>query len=57
MTWATNVLGYFLLTELLLPALKKAAPARIVNVASELAGDLDLGDVQFKTRPYRGRTA
>jgi NAD(P)-dependent dehydrogenase (short-subunit alcohol dehydrogenase family) len=57
MTWATNVLAYFLLTELLLPALEKAPPARIVNVASELAGDLDLGDVQFKTRPYAGRTA
>jgi NAD(P)-dependent dehydrogenase (short-subunit alcohol dehydrogenase family) len=57
MTWATNVLAYFLLTELLLPALEKAPRARIVNVASELAGDLDLGDVQFKTRPYSGRTA
>jgi NAD(P)-dependent dehydrogenase (short-subunit alcohol dehydrogenase family) len=57
MTWATNVLAYFLLTELLLPALEKAPRARIVNVASELAGDLDLGDVEFKTRPYGGRTA
>jgi NAD(P)-dependent dehydrogenase (short-subunit alcohol dehydrogenase family) len=57
MTWATNVLAYFLLTELLLPALEKAPRARIVNVASELAGDLDLGDVQFKARPYSGRTA
>jgi NAD(P)-dependent dehydrogenase (short-subunit alcohol dehydrogenase family) len=56
-TWATNVLGYFLLTDLLLPALQKAAPARIVNVASQLASDLDLADVEFKTRPYAGRTA
>lgn len=34
-TFATNHLSYFLLTNLLLPALEKAAPARIVNVASE----------------------
>jgi NAD(P)-dependent dehydrogenase (short-subunit alcohol dehydrogenase family) len=57
MTWATNVLGYFLLTELLLPALRRAAPARVVNVASLLAGGLDPRDVEFKTRPYRGRAA
>jgi NAD(P)-dependent dehydrogenase (short-subunit alcohol dehydrogenase family) len=57
LTWATNVLGYFLLTELLLPLLRESAPARIVNVASELAGGLDLGDVQFERRPYRGGAA
>ncbi len=57
MTWATNVLGYFLLTDLLLPALKAAPAARIVNVASRLAGELDLGDVEFKRRAYSGRVA
>jgi len=56
-TWATNVLGYFLLTNLLLPALKAAPAARIVNVASRLAGDLDLADVEFKRRAYSGRLA
>lgn len=34
MTFALNHLSYFLLTHLLLPALRAAAPARIVNVAS-----------------------
>ncbi|GMT06924.1 hypothetical protein PENTCL1PPCAC_29098, partial [Pristionchus entomophagus] len=34
MTWATNYLGPFLLTELLLPAVEKAPEGRIVNVAS-----------------------
>jgi retinol dehydrogenase-14 len=57
LTWATNVLAYFLLTELLLPRLRASAPARIVNVASELAGGLDLDDVQFERRPYRGTAA
>jgi NAD(P)-dependent dehydrogenase (short-subunit alcohol dehydrogenase family) len=56
-TWATNVLGYFLLTESLRPLLARSAPARIVNVASELARDLDLTDVEFRRRPYDGVTA
>jgi NAD(P)-dependent dehydrogenase (short-subunit alcohol dehydrogenase family) len=56
-TWATNVLGSFLLTEGLRPLLVRSAPARIVNVASELARDLDLSDVEFRRRPYEGVTA
>jgi NAD(P)-dependent dehydrogenase (short-subunit alcohol dehydrogenase family) len=56
-TWATNVLGYFLLTEELLPLLRRGAPARVVSVASELAGDLELDDVEFRRRRYGGITA
>jgi NAD(P)-dependent dehydrogenase (short-subunit alcohol dehydrogenase family) len=52
LTFATNVLGYFLLTRELLGVLKASAPARIVNVASTFAGNLDLGDLQFERRPY-----
>ncbi len=57
LTWATNVLGYFLATELLRPLLEKAGRARVVNVASRLAGELDLADVGFERRAYDGRKA
>ena len=52
LTFATNVLGYFLLTHELLDVLKRSAPARIVNVASAFASDLDLDDLQFERRPF-----
>src|ERR1700733_14199298 len=49
LTWATNVLGVHLMTRELLPLLERGgrpgASARIVNVASEMARSLDLGDV------------
>jgi NAD(P)-dependent dehydrogenase (short-subunit alcohol dehydrogenase family) len=56
-TWATNMLGYFLTTELLRPLLAAGAPARIVNVASQLAHGLDLDDVEYERRRYRGMDA
>ena len=52
LTFATNVLGYYLLTHELRELLVKSAPARIVNVASEFASDLDLDDLQFERRPF-----
>ena len=79
LTWATNVMSYFLLSNLLLDilllplfalsffspslylfilfdsflnTLKASAPSRIVNVASNYAGDLDTSDVQFKVCLY-----
>ena len=52
LTFATNVLGYHRLSLALLDQLRASAPARIVNVASTFAGDLDLDDLQFERRPY-----
>jgi NAD(P)-dependent dehydrogenase (short-subunit alcohol dehydrogenase family) len=52
LTFATNVLGYFLLTQVMLPVLKASAPSRIINVASQFASDLDLDDLQFKRRRF-----
>lgn len=57
MTFATNVLGYYLLTRELLPALDAGAPSRIVVVASTFASDLDLSDLQYLRRPYDGLRA
>lgn len=57
LTFATNVLGYYLLTQDLLDLLKASAPARIVNVASTFTSEVDLTDLQFERRPYDGRKA
>ena len=55
--FATNVLGYFWLTRALAEQLRAGSPARVVNVASYWAGDLDLDDLEFKSRPYNNDTA
>jgi dehydrogenase/reductase SDR family protein 12 len=56
LTFATNVLGPYLLTEALLPLLQASAPARIVNVTSGgmLTQRLDLDDLQTERRSYDG---
>lgn len=54
LTWATNVLGPFALTNLLVESLVKSSPSRVVNVASKLAGGLVLDDVHFEKRRYSG---
>ena len=50
--FATNVLGYFWMIQLFSERLKASAPARVINVASYWAGDLDLADLEFKRRRY-----
>lgn len=54
LTFALNHLNYFLLTHLLLPALKAAPSARIVNVASDAhaGSQLDFNDLEYKERWY-----
>jgi NAD(P)-dependent dehydrogenase (short-subunit alcohol dehydrogenase family) len=41
----------------LAPTLKAAPGARIVNVASNYAGDFDIGDLQFTRRRYESNSA
>jgi len=53
-TFATNHLGYFLLTNLLLDLIKNSAPARVVTVASigHRRATLDLDDLNLRKRRY-----
>jgi NAD(P)-dependent dehydrogenase (short-subunit alcohol dehydrogenase family) len=53
MALAVNHLGPFLLTNLLLDALRAAAPARIINVGTRMDTAMDLADLNWERRPYR----
>ena len=55
--WATNVLGYVWTMLAFEEQLAAWAPARVVNVASYWAGDLDLRDPEFKRRRYDNNLA
>lgn len=52
--FGTNHLGHYALTVLLLPALRKGAPARVVSLSSSAhrRADVNFADVGFKNRPY-----
>jgi NAD(P)-dependent dehydrogenase (short-subunit alcohol dehydrogenase family) len=54
-TFALNHFSYFVLTNLLLPLLKRSEPARIVNVASDAhkGVSINFDDIQFRSR-YSG---
>ena len=54
--FGVNFLGHFLLTELLLPKLKKAKASRIVHTSSVLheKGSIDLADLNFEKKKYSG---
>jgi len=54
LTFATNVLGPYLLTELLLEPLRAAGHARVVNVVSSIQGNYDATDLQYTRRPFDG---
>jgi retinol dehydrogenase-12 len=58
-TWATNVLGPYLLTQLLLPLLLAAERPRVVNVGSSAhrSGRLVWEDLEFERRRYVGFSA
>jgi retinol dehydrogenase-13 len=54
--FATNVLGYFWMTQFFTSFLKQSAPSRIINVASYWAGDMDIDDLECKRRHYNNGT-
>jgi NAD(P)-dependent dehydrogenase (short-subunit alcohol dehydrogenase family) len=55
--FATNVLGYFWMILAFEKILQQSAPARVVNIASNYAGDLDVSDLEFKRRRYNNNSA
>ncbi|MEQ9362825.1 MAG: SDR family oxidoreductase [Leptospirales bacterium] len=58
-TFAVNTLAYFLLTNLLAPALEATVGARVVNVSSggQYLAELDVDDLQFAKGKFDGTRA
>lgn len=56
LTFATNALGPYLLTQTLLEPLERGAPSRVIFVSSGgmYAERLDLEDIQLENREFRG---
>lgn len=56
LTLATNVIGPFLLTELLVPILERSAPARVINVSSGgmYAHRINVQDLEAGTGSFDG---
>jgi NAD(P)-dependent dehydrogenase (short-subunit alcohol dehydrogenase family) len=54
MQFGTNHVGHFLLTNLLVPALLRGAPARVVNLSSggHVGSDILWDDPNYEERPY-----
>jgi NAD(P)-dependent dehydrogenase (short-subunit alcohol dehydrogenase family) len=59
MSFATNLAGHFLLTNLLLPRLAESETTRVINVSSGgmYAARIDPSDLQFRRRRYTGKAA
>ena len=55
MTLATNYLGPFLLTNLMIDLLKNSANPRVINISSAAHtwGNIDLNDLQYESRKYQ----
>jgi dehydrogenase/reductase SDR family protein 12 len=58
-SFATNLAGHFLLTNLLIPRLIESAPSRIINVTSGgmYSAKIRPDDLQFERREYTGTAA
>jgi dehydrogenase/reductase SDR family member 12 len=58
-TFATDLAGHFLLTNLLLRRLVESAPSRVVNITSGgmYSERIQPDDLQFETRDYKGTAA